>query len=269
MLITVDTGGTKTLIAGFDEAGKPSDSYRFETPRNKQDYLDKVTETIRLNYKNELIEAIAIAVPGIVKNNIAIWCANLKWKNFDVAKALAKDFPCPIFIENDANLAGLAETKALPITPETSLYVTVSTGIGTGIIINGTIESALSPSEGGHALVEYDGLVREWESFASGKAIKETYGKYAKDIHDPKIWERIADKISRGFLSIIPFLQPDIIIIGGSVGTYFDRYSQELEKILKYRLPEHIICPDIIQAKHPEEAVIYGCYYYGAKKLSS
>ena len=268
MLITVDTGGTKTLIASFNEAGKHGDFYRFETPKDKQEYLEKVIQTIKSHYKNESIDGVIVAVPGIVKNNIAVWCANLKWHNFDIANSLKKHFSCPILIENDANLAGLAETKTLSFAPETSLYVTISTGIGTGIIINGKIEPALSASEGGHALVEYDGLVREWESFASGHAIKETYGKYAKDITSAKIWERIADKISRGFLPIIPFLQPDIIIIGGSIGSYFDRYNKELEKILSYRLPEHIVCPDIVQAKHPEEAVIYGCYYYGTDKLS-
>lgn len=267
MLITVDTGGTKTLIASFDKSGKLAKTHRFETPKNQQEYLQKVTKTIRENYSAE-IDGIVVAVPGVIKNNIAVWCANLKWQNFDIANVLEKEFSCPVLLENDANLAGLAETKMLPLTPETSLYVTISTGIGTGIIINEKIEPALSSSEGGHALVEYDGLVREWESFASGRAIKETYGKYGKDIHDPKLWERIADKISRGFLPIIPFLQPDTIIIGGSIGTYFNRYSEELEKILKHRLPEHILCPDIVQAKHPEEAVAYGCYYYGIEKLS-
>ncbi len=267
MLITVDTGGTKTLVASFDESGKLGETHRFETPKDHQEYLKLLTGVIRTNYSGK-IDGIIVAVPGIVKNNIAIWCANLQWQNFDIANVLKKEFSCPVLLENDANLAGLAETKMLSLTPETSLYVTISTGIGTGIIINEKIEPALSSSEGGHALVEYDGVVREWESFASGKAIYKTYGKYGKDIHDPKIWERIADKISRGFLPIIPFLQPDVVIIGGSIGTYFNHYNEELEKILKYRLPEHILCPDIIQAKHPEEAVIYGCYYYGTDKLS-
>ncbi|MCA9338916.1 ROK family protein [Candidatus Saccharibacteria bacterium] len=267
MLITVDTGGTKTLVADFDKSGRLGKSHKFATPKDRQEYLKELIGVIRANYSTEL-DGIVVAVPGIVKNNIATWCANLGWQNFDIANVLKKEFSCPILLENDANLAGLAETKMLSLTPETSLYVTISTGIGTGIIINEKIEPALSSSEGGHALVEYDGLVREWESFASGRAIYETYGKYGKDIHNSKIWERIADKISRGFLPIIPFLQPDVVIIGGSMGTHFERYSKELEKILKYRLPEHIICPDIIQAKHPEEAVIYGCYYYGIDKLA-
>ena len=113
MIIAVDTGGTKTLITSFDESGKHGDFYRFETPKNKEEYLEKVTKTIITHYETAQIDGIIVAVPGIVRNNIAMWCANLQWRNFDIANSLKKDFSCPIFIENDANLAGLAETKKI------------------------------------------------------------------------------------------------------------------------------------------------------------
>jgi glucokinase len=174
----------------------------------------------------------------------------------------------PIIIENDANLAGLAEARSLPTVPECCLYITISTGIGTGIIVNGTILPALADSEGGHVLVEYDGHMRTWESFASGRAIRQTYGTYAKDINDPIVWAHIADKISRGLLSIIPMLQPQVIVIGGSIGTFFDNYDNTLTQLLAERLPEHIALPDIVQASHPEHAVLYGCYYHGIDSLS-
>ncbi|MGK2896308.1 MAG: ROK family protein, partial [Candidatus Saccharimonadales bacterium] len=150
----------------------------------------------------------------------------------------------------------------LDTTPTSVLYVTISTGIGTGVITNSTIDPGVRHSEGGHALVEYDGVVREWESFASGSAIYKTYGKYARDIKNVKIWRQIADRISRGFLAIIPVLQPEHIIIGGSIGTFFDRYGAQLTAILKEKLPDHIPLPIVTAASHPEEAVIYGCYYY-------
>ena len=74
--------------------------------------------------------------------------------------------------------------------------------------------------------------------------------------------------MSRGFLAVVPIVQPDVIIIGGSVGTYFERYGEFLSEILTDHLPPHIPCPKIIQAKHPEEAVVYGCYYYGKDYLA-
>lgn len=269
MLVTVDTGGTKTLIASFSETGRIGKQIKFPTPPNQNDYIEQLQATLRQEYGGQRVEAIVIALPGIIKNGVAVWCNNLKWSNFDVAAAMKGTLgDTPILIENDANLAGLSETRVLSPMPVSSLYVTVSTGIGTGITTNGKIDPGLRLSEGGRALVEYDGLVREWESFASGQAIYRTYGKFARDIHSKRTWKQIADRISRGFLAVIPMIQPEVIILGGSIGTYFDQYANYLEDILKEKLPPHIPCPRIIQAKHPEEAVIYGCYYYALDTLA-
>jgi glucokinase len=270
MLVTVDTGGTKTLVAGFGRDGRIGRTIKFPTPRKQEDYVTLLREILQENYSHERVEAIVVALPGIVKDGVAIWCNNLGWKNFAAQKALSGVLgDAPVLIENDANLAGLAETRALKPMPLSSLYVTVSTGIGTGIIINGRIDPGLQKSEGGRMLVEFDGVVREWESFASGKAIYATYEKYARDITSKRTWHQIADRISRGFLAVIPLLQPDVIVIGGSIGTYFDRYGEQLEGILREKLPPHIPCPTLRQAKHPETAVIYGCYYYAIDFLSS
>jgi glucokinase len=70
-------------------------------------------------------------------------------------------------------------------------------------------------------------------------------------------------------LAVIPTLQPDVIIIGGSIGTYYPRYSTDLKALLKERLPDHIPLPRLVQAKHPELAVLYGCYYYGVDQLAT
>ena len=110
--------------------------------------------------------------------------------------------------------------------------------------------------------------VRQWESFASGRAIVRDYKKFARDIKSKRAWRQIAGRMSRGFLAVVPIVQPDVIIIGGSVGTYFERYGEFLSEILTDHLPPHIPCPKIIQAKHPEEAVVYGCYYYGKDYLA-
>lgn len=267
MLLAIDTGGTKTLVAGFDRKGNAGEMHRFETPKDPEDYVAHLSELINAHYSHLTFDAVTIAVPGVVKNNRVVWCQNLPWHDFDIAAALKVVVKCPIFLENDANLAGLAETKALPHIPQCSLYVTISTGIGTGIITHGALDPALSGSEAGHMFVEYDGKVRMWESFASGRAIKNTYGKYARDIQDKRVWKQVADKISRGFLVLIPALQPDVIIIGGSIGTYYEWYGETLKKLLKDHLPDHITLPEVRQAAHPEEAVLYGCYYFGTAAL--
>lgn len=271
MLIAVDVGGTKTLVTTFSRSGKPGKEFRFPTPKNEDDFIGTLSEVLHDHFLpgKRVIDGAVIAVPGMVKNNKAWHCPNLGWHNFDIAKQLTTLLSdAPIWIENDANLAGLSETLRLNKQPRNCLYVTISTGIGTGIIASGMIDPNMSMSEGGHILVEYDGRLREWESFASGRAIKATYGKYARDITSPHIWTQVADKISRGFLAMIPMIMPDVVVIGGSIGTYYDHYKVPLKKFITDQLPSHIPMPTFYQAKHPEEAVIYGCYYYGVQQLT-
>ncbi len=270
MIITIDTGGTKTLISSFKKNGKMGESIKFPTPADSKQYVKMLQETVREHYSHETVDAIVIALPGIVKDGVAVWCQNLGWANFPAAKLLKDLLPgVPVLIENDANLAGLAETRALNPVPLSTLYVTISTGIGSGFCTNGHIDQAMRLSEAGHALVEYDGRVQAWEKFASGHAIVKVYKKFARDITSKRTWRQIADRISRGFLAVIPITQPDVIIIGGSVGTYFERYGDMLTSILKEDLPPHIPCPKIVQAQHPEQAVVDGCYYYAKDYLAS
>ena len=270
MLVAIDTGGTKTLVTSFNSKGEMGEKFKFPTPPSPMQYINELSVLLIEKYHSKKVDAIVIGTPGILKNNIIKWGGgNLEWKNFDVISKLKGILNnAPIFIENDAKLAGLSETRFLREIPPQSLYVTVSTGIGTGIITNGHIDKSLSNSEGGHIIIEYKGEMQEWEKFASGKAIHKIYGKYASEIKNKRTWRQIADRISRGFLVIIPILQPDVVIIGGSIGTYFSRYSEDLIEIIKKKLPPHINCPKFVHAKYPELAVIYGCYFYAVDNLN-
>jgi glucokinase len=270
MIVTIDTGATKTLVSSFDRHGKMGESVKFPTPLDPEEYVIQLKRVVREQYGHLEVNAVALALPGTIVDGIAVWCNNLHWENFDATTKLKDMLPnVPLLIENDANLAGLAETRALNPVPASSLYVTVSTGIGSGIITNGVINPGLRKSEAGRAMVEYDGKVRQWETFASGQAIVKVYKKRAEDITSKRIWYQIADRISRGFLAVIPILQPDVIIIGGGVGTHFEKFHDSLEGLLKEQLPPYIPCPRIVKAVHPEEAVIYGCYYYAKDYLTS
>ena len=269
MIVVIDTGGTKTLISSFGRNGRMGESIKFPTPSQPKEYVKVVKEVIRNTFDNGEVDVIVLALPGIVKDGVAVWCNSLGWSNFNAAKEFHDLLPgVPLLVENDANLAGLAETRALNPVPASSLYVTISTGIGSGICTDGFIDPGLRRSEAGRALVEFKGHVQSWEDFASGRAITKVYKKLARDITSKRSWRQISDRISRGFLAVIPIIQPDVIIIGGSVGTYFHKFGDTLEGILIDELPKHIPCPKIVRAQHPEQAVIYGCYYYGKDYLS-
>jgi predicted NBD/HSP70 family sugar kinase len=270
MIVAVDTGGTKTLITVFSRDGIAGKMIKFPTPQQESDYIETLREVLKKNYGGQRIEAIVFGVPSVVKDNVAVGANNLKWENFDIAKKLKGVLgSAPIFLENDANLGALAETRSRKPMPRTSLYIGIGTGIGTGIITNGKIDPHLSLSEGGQMMLEHEGSLQQWEDFASGRAIYKKYNQYARDITEDTVWKEIANSISRGLLVAIPLLQPEVVIIGGSIGTYFSRYSRYLKAAVKKDLRWDIPCPPILEANHPEEAVIYGCYYYAIDQLAA
>lgn len=267
MLIAVDTGGTKTLVALVSSDGVIEQTSKFPTPHDIDEYIAVLTNTIGHLTGNQQPDTIVVALPGVVKNNIGLWCGNLEWEDVDMRRSLRNEFHhATIYVENDANLAGLGEAHALNPIPESLLYATISTGIGTGIIENGLIDTALRYSEAGHMQLEFENELQAWEHFASGKAIKRDFDKLAGEITSDETWQQITYRFGLGFLVLIPVIQPTVIVIGGSVGTHFARYQAKLQALLEEKLPPHIPCPELRQAAHPEEAVIYGCYRYAVQQ---
>jgi predicted NBD/HSP70 family sugar kinase len=269
MIVAVDVGGTKTLVASFKDERRIIDEERFPTPQDTHEFLQELTATLR-RFGAEHAEAICIAVPGLIDaQGTVMRCGNLPWVDFPLRRLLAQEYNCPIFIHNDAKLAGLAETNSLHEVPALSVYVTVSTGIGTGIIVNGRLDAALANSEGGHMLLQTPQGFEEWEKFSSGRAIRKQFGRRVADIHQDTDWHMIVNELALGFQVLIPLLQPNVIIIGGSVGSYFERFGPLLKEVLQHRLSSYIEVPLIRQAAHPQEAVVYGCYYYAIHQGTS
>jgi predicted NBD/HSP70 family sugar kinase len=262
MITTVDVGATKTLVAQFDDRMQLLHESRFPTPEATNSFLNELTRSID---KLSDTSMISVAIPGIVLNGVAVVCPNLPlWKDFPIQEELEKKYKCPVLVENDANLAGLAEINRLSPVPKVGLYITVSTGIGTGLIAEGRLTPALARSEVGHMVFWSDGVWQEWEEFASGRALAKHFGKKASDLSRPEEWQWVAEKVSIGLCAIIPALRPEVIVFGGGVGAHLDKFLTPLKKLLEQRLANskfHFI-PQLLSAQHPNEAVLYGCYYY-------
>ncbi len=260
MYIGVDVGGTKTLVAVLDEHGVIKEQAKFPTPKKYDNFLLELRHALA-HFKMQDFRAGAIGVPGSIdrQHGVSLGSPNVAWGKVPLQADCEKVFACPVVVENDANLAALSEAM-LQKRHQTVLYFTISTGIGTGVIRNQRIEPALINMEGGHILLPHKGKLADWESFASGRAIYERFGKKASDITDPETWKTIARNLSLGFFENIAIVQPDLVVIGGSIGTYFDRYGKYLlAELKKYELPL-VPIPKIIGAARAEEAVIYGCY---------
>lgn len=261
MYLGVDVGGTKTLVALFDKRGDLKASQKFPTPPVYEDFLDQLDKVV-VSLSTERFYAACVAMPAMLDKDgkVGIAFSNLTWTNVPILSDSRRLFKCPVVVENDAKLAGLSEANLVRKEFKKVLYVTISTGIGYSLITNGIIDQSIADGGGRTMLLEHRGELRPWESFASGKAIVDRYGKRASDIDDPKVWEVMAKDFAAGLIDLIAILQPEVIVIGGGVGSHFKKFEKPLKKILKSYETPMLPIPPVRMAQHPEEAVIYGCY---------
>jgi glucokinase len=273
MIITIDVGGTKTLVVSFDGHEMLRED-RFATSQNFDEFTCDLLPLLRAHASDKSPEAICLAAPGIVNHHSGtiLRCGNLPWKNAPLrAKLHELGFNCPIYMDNDGNLGGLGEANLMNPVPKLLLYLTVSTGIGGGIIVNGKLESAFSNFEPGHMLLKSGGKYIIWERFASGRALVDRTGKRASELNNKILWQDQADRIAQGLMPLIAAYRPSIVVFGGGTGIYFDqKWKNPLENILHDKMPEYLgEIPPIIQAEHPEYAVIYGCKKYAELHLKN
>jgi glucokinase len=263
MYLGIDVGGTKTIVAALDDSGVIRERQKYPTPKDYQEFLKQLSASIEtFSIKDFIAAGIGIPVTNFSRQNeIAHSFSNLPWKDVAVKADLEKLANCPVAVENDAKLAGLSESMLRDPTMHL-LYLTVSTGIGFSLIVNRKIDPNVGDSGGRLMVFEHRGTLVPWESFASGKAIVETFGKQAKDIHDKDTWDQIARNICQGLIELIAITEPDVVVIGGSVGVYLDRFIDPLNKHLKELETPLLKIPPIEAAVRAEDAVVYGCYDY-------
>ncbi len=259
MYLCVDIGGTKTLLALVDKTGKLLHSLKFPTIDNQKKFYSVLKQQIKVNFVMSCIDVISVAMPGIVKNNQAVWLGNLNWHDFDIAKLLNADFDKPVYVENDANLAALAEARGCT---GRSLYFTFSTGIGGGVVEDGHLVKRFLEFEPGHNEYVYLGEKAEWEDLAAASAINKKYNKLVNEIIDPQDWQDIVNRMLLGLVPLTTSIKPDRLIFGGPLGLALNTYRDRLRKGLDCELPAKIKRPRLMVAKYGSFSVIYGCYYY-------
>lgn len=264
MILCIDIGGTKTLIAQMTDHGRILKSSRFATAFDQNRFLAILLQEIREKFDYKRARAISVAIPGPVKNDQVLWLGNLPWENFDLVSELKNLFNVPVFMENDANLGGLAEAHHLK---GLTVYLTLSTGIGGGVIQDGELEESRRIYEPGHEKYDWQGHLLEWEDIASAKAIVDHFGKLTTEITDKKDWQEIALRISTGLHSVIASIRPDRIILGGPLGFKLKKYQRYLIRELSPSLSPGVAMPKFTPAKLGNESVVYGCHIYAKQRL--
>ena len=192
-VVGLDLGGTKIYTALVDLNGtiikeKVVETLAFE---GEEAVINRMMDTIDYVIEGtdkELIKAIGIGAPGALdlKEGIVIESPNLPFENFELVGKIRARYDLPTYLDNDANVATLGEYKfGAGKGTENMIYMTVSTGIGGGAILNGKIfrGSTGNALEIGHTTISQErtrcgcGNIGCAESLASGTAI----GKRAKE----------------------------------------------------------------------------------------
>ena len=254
MYLAIDIGGTKTLIALFSKRGRVIRRTKFKTAQGYKSFIQDLEANL-VRFRSRRIKAITVAIPGVVQENYSVKFGNRNWQNIDLYDSINKLFDCPIWFENDANLAALYEGYRLP---GRTVFLTFSTGIGGGIAEKNRILAESNGFEPGHRIYEYGGVSKEWEDIAAASAIESAYHvDLATSLRKKSQLQDIAKRMSLGLPDIIQQYHPDTIVLGGPIGRIFRLIAPylPLEPSVKYRKP-----------KRPNESVIYGCYIYAKQK---
>ena len=260
MKIGVDIGGSKILVVAAKDPKEILRSQKIETPSTGTQALAEITHIIEKVGSGEKIEGIGVGVAGVTdrKKGRFLHNSNMGWESFDLVGGLKNHFKVPVRMENDADTAGLAEAvigsgQGKPYV----LYVTISTGIGIGMIINGEIYHGEFDPEGGHMMIHAENKMQKFQDASSGKALKRRYGLYGYQIKDPEVWDDYSKDLAVGIYNFIQVLSPTIVVIGGGVGVHFHKFYPFLEKHLAELKPSYGV-PPVVQATFIETAVAHG-----------
>lgn len=262
MFIGIDLGGTNIAGGLVDDAGQILKSVSTPTLVDRGSDaiiadIAKVIETLKADAEN--VKSIGIGIPGIADPHTGqvLACVNLKWYHVPLKEKLEALVKIPVFIDNDATVAGVAEFQVSQKGRyKNAVMLTLGTGVGGGIIVGGEVVSGHHGigSEIGHMIIGdnfYDcncGRNGCLETFASSTAIIK-YSKHLFEMGETseyilnatngdlnkingqiifdaakagdglanKVVDRLVKYLSRGIINVICMIDPEIIVLGGGI----------------------------------------------------
>lgn len=277
--IGVDIGGTSIKGATITDKGEVLDRFSLKMDRLAEPEISygKMCEEIEKflkdkPYKNEIV-GIGLGVPGILDRTKGIVKSSPnmpKWINFKITDFVQKRLNLPVKIVNDASSAALGEAKfGSGKNYKNIVMITLGTGVGGGIIINGQLYDGLggTGAQLGHAVIRYHGRLCGCgrrgclEAYASATALikeanlrKEKYPESglnkvenieAKTVFDLarsgdklclKLVKEYVTYLSEGLLNICNEFRPDLILLSGGVANEGDYL---VKKITNYMARHH------------------------------
>jgi fructokinase len=229
----IEAGGTKWVCAVSDGADELAAVQTFATTTPAQT-LGRAVDFFAVH--RQRLEGLGVGSfgPIDVHESSPTWgqittTPKPGWEHTDVVGALQDALKLPVAFDTDVNAAALAEGQwGAGSGLTTFCYVTVGTGIGVGVMANGTLLHGLIHPEIGHMRLPHD-RVRDpfdgvcpfhgdcWEGLASGEALRERWGCPAYENSATEAWALEAEYLASGLVNLICTLSPERIIVGGGV----------------------------------------------------
>jgi predicted NBD/HSP70 family sugar kinase len=258
VIIGVDIRPLQITVALADVNGKFTSQEVMPTVANPKTAIDGVIARIQRLLRScgeKKVEGIGISLPGRVEpgSGRLIFAPNLKWTDFDIADAVHKATGFDVEMENAANACVLAAVWFDHIESRNLVVVTVSEGIGTGVLVNGRLARGFSGMAGefGHVPLDPDGPLCScgsrgcWEVFASNRAALRYYFESSSqtgmnfqdllsladqgDHRAAKALEKMAHFLGRGMRMIVAGLDPEQIVIIGDLTRSWHRFGPVIQ----------------------------------------
>ena len=312
LYIGIDVGGTTIKAGVVDELGHilNKDTRPTLPQRGYGDVIRDIAELAVGVAKDsghtlDEIHSLGIGLPGVFDpaTGRVPFCSNLSWIDVPILKEMRLYCDLPVYVDNDATVAGLAESIAgVSAGYDNSVFVTLGTGIGAGVILNGRVFSGSHgvASEIGHTVTVADGELCScgmrgcWERYASATAlIREARKVCAANPHDglwnavdgdlkaitarkvidlarkgdpecTALFDRYIYHLCLGLRNIINTYDPQIIVLGGGVSQAGDFLLDPI----RARLPQMVFFKNmpfarIEQARLTNDAGIIGAAMLG------
>ncbi len=227
----LDIGGTKFLVASADREGKILKRLQESTPSDLQEGIHTLNRMIVSITGGKKVTAIGAAIGGPLdwKQGVVSPLHQPQWRDVPLKTMLEDRWGCPFFVDVDTNVAAMGEYYFGNEKAPRLLYLTISTGMGGGFLINGKIYRGAA---GGHPEVAHQsinyrcgspekiacecGIPDCLEALVSGNGIRRIYGKPAECLNDQE-WDEVAYNLGQGLRNLVAILLPDVIVLGGGV----------------------------------------------------
>ena len=243
-LIGVDLGGTKVsvgLVSG--KKIKKFVSEKINPKGSEKEILNQIIRLIRDLFSDKVL-AIGVGVPTIVdvKKGIVYETTNIpSWKRVPLKSILEKKFKVPVFVNNDANCFALGEKYfGEGIKYKNLVGLIIGTGCGAGIIINGKLYTGHNCGAGEFGKVEFKN--KNFDYYCSGQFFKGEYSISGEELYEKakrgdkkalKIFEEYGKNLGKALSVIVNSIDPECIILGGSVSKAHKFFWKTMKKSLK------------------------------------